>query len=69
MFAVTGAVSTLVVAGVVLAGWLFDAAALRMLVPGLRPMKANAALGLVCLAGALLLRLRYSGDRRARQRP
>jgi signal transduction histidine kinase len=64
-FAVTGAVFTLVVAGVVLAGWLFDAVALRTLVPGWRPMKANAALGLMCLAGALLLRLRHSGDRRA----
>jgi two-component system, OmpR family, phosphate regulon sensor histidine kinase PhoR len=63
--AATGAVFTLVVAGVVLAGWLFDVAVLRTLVPGLRPMKANAALALVLLAGALLLRLRHPGDRRA----
>jgi signal transduction histidine kinase len=63
--AATGAVFTLLVAGLVLAGWLFDVAALRTLVPGLRPMKTNAALGLVLLAVALLLRLRRPGDRRA----
>lgn len=65
MCAATGAVFTLVVAGVVLAGWLFDVEAFRTLVSGLRPMKTNAALSLVFLASALLLRLRRPGDRRA----
>ena len=42
------------IGGVVLVGWAFDIPALRSILPGWAPMKANSALGFI-LAGAALL--------------
>ncbi len=50
------ALGTIVVAGLVLAGWVLDIATLKSVAPGLVSMKANTAIGFLLCGMALLLR-------------